>query len=86
MFIDQLTIYGFIAPEERNVCRALLRSSGAWTGVIDVAINILLLRSLTRLVAALQRGTSVVNIVLNNLTTELSMRRGAPPKMKSSLT
>jgi hypothetical protein len=33
MFIDHLAIYGFKAPEERNVYRGLLRSSGAWTGL-----------------------------------------------------
>jgi hypothetical protein len=32
MFIAHLAIYGLIAPEERNMYDALLRSSGAWTG------------------------------------------------------
>jgi hypothetical protein len=56
MFIDHPAIYGFIAPEERNVYRGYIALRSLDPVVIGVAINTLLLRSLMRLVAALSRS------------------------------
>jgi hypothetical protein len=52
MFIDQLAIFGFIAPKERNVYRPYFAPPELELVWIGGAINILLLWSLTRLVVA----------------------------------